>query len=133
VRAPLMAFNSELKMAEQGWASLSGPAKEALAKFNGREDLGILLQRLVTSEKDAGNADRLKRLLSSYKKMKTGLASTDAEAKALAGEAGFAAGNYDWLNSPASIDQFLKDARTELRARAKSASMSFPGIWGEKK
>lgn len=129
VRTPILAMGKTLQLARKAWEEMSGPSKAALAAFDGRSEFGNFINKLVGSEKDAANNGRLRRLLAAYRKMQTGLASTDAEARELTGSAGFGSSNYDWLNSPASIQQFLDDSDAELKVRIRSANKSFPGIW----
>jgi hypothetical protein len=76
-----------------------------------------------------GGKSRLDRLVQAFQRLQSGLSSTDQEYSRIAGTAGFADRDYDFLNSPETMDQFLKDARSELRTRVRSVKLSYPDLF----
>lgn len=114
----------DLKAARAAWAKMSPEAKQAMAKYGGAQGtLSKMIKDMSMSEQDRMYASEIQNLANALIKAQSGAAVSEGEWGRLASRMGFAEGQFDVMNSPATIDNWLKrmsDAAVRLKQNAVS-------------
>lgn len=113
---------SDLKAARAAWAKMSPEARQAMAKYGGAQGtLSKMIKDMSMSEQDRMYASEIQNLANALIKAQSGAAVSEGEWGRLASRMGFAEGQFDVMNSPATIDNWLKrmsDAAVRLKQNA---------------
>lgn len=99
---------TDIAAARRAWKSMSDGAKKALAKYGGGGGaLGKILQQINMSEADRAYASEVQNMANMLIKAQSGAAVSEGEWGRLAKRMGFAEGDVDIMNSPATIQGWL--------------------------
>ncbi len=117
----------DLKAARAAWANMSPEAKQAMAKYGGSQGtLSKMIKDMSMSEQDRMYASEIQNLANALIKAQSGAAVSEGEWGRLASRMGFAEGQFDVMNSPATIDNWLK-RMSEAAVRLKQNAVSVYG------
>jgi hypothetical protein len=125
---------SDIRAARNAWAKMSPEAKQAMARYGGAQgSLSKMIKDMSMSEQDRMYASEIQNLANALIKAQSGAAVSEGEWGRLASRMGFAEGQFDVMNSPATIQNWL-DRMTEAAIRMKKNAIAvyepLGKLWG---
>jgi hypothetical protein len=119
---------ADIRAARTAWANMSQDAKNAIAKYGGSgSSVSKLIRDMSMSDQDRAYAAELQNLANALIKAQSGAAVSEGEWGRLATRMGFAQSDFDVMNSPATLDNWLK----RMTAGVVQLKRNAVGVYGE--